>query len=542
MRVRALAVPALLLLLAGCGYFNSLYNAKRRFADAERAAQRGDAAGARSGYNAALEKAAVSYRRYPTGRWADDALFLIGRARFAMGEFPAAEAALSRVIAQTPDADMRTAARAYLGAALVRLGRPDSAVAVLDAALTGSSAGSQQMRFTQLWRGRALLEVGRPEGWDDLLAVAADDHLLAVDAGLEVAARGLAANDSARGTAALARLAGLDAAAPRADSIVRLIGAAGTAWQAGYVRARLPDDAGRRWLVEHRTRLHFARAQLSALEGDTAAAIAAGRIAAGLSAGQASADARTTTARWMLARAAEPEDLADVRALLLPSFAFPRPLALVRQVRTLEELLARAEGGQAAALFAAGEYARDVLGAPRLARRFFTAHADVGPASVTAPKALLAALALTADGTERTALQARLADYPNNPYVRALEGSADPDAYAAAEQRLARAIGALRADAEAAAESRDLSVKRAITALDSLRLAAHNDSMRVSCGGLLDSLAVRGIRADSVRAACLRSDTALVVRFLTIDSLELRDTTATRDTLGRVPGDTTNRQ
>ena len=90
------------LALAGCGYFNALYNAQRRFAEAERAERSGDAAGAHSGYVAAVERAANSYRRYPNSRWADDALFLIGRARFAMGEVAAAKAALpSGAFAQT---------------------------------------------------------------------------------------------------------------------------------------------------------------------------------------------------------------------------------------------------------------------------------------------------------------------------------------------------------------------------------------------------------------------------------------------------------
>src|SRR5690606_2069703 len=86
MRARALRQLALsaLLLVGGCGYFNSLYNANRRFADAERAAQNGDRARANREYLEAIERAAVSYRRYPDGRWADDALLLIGRARFGL--------------------------------------------------------------------------------------------------------------------------------------------------------------------------------------------------------------------------------------------------------------------------------------------------------------------------------------------------------------------------------------------------------------------------------------------------------------------------
>ena len=74
--------------LAGCAYFNSYYNAQRSFAEAERAARRGESANATRAYLAAIDKAAVSYRKHPDSRWADDALLLVGRARFAVGELP----------------------------------------------------------------------------------------------------------------------------------------------------------------------------------------------------------------------------------------------------------------------------------------------------------------------------------------------------------------------------------------------------------------------------------------------------------------------
>ena len=52
------------------------------------------------------------------------------------------------------------------------------------------------------------------------------------------------------------------------------------------------------------------------------------------------------------------------------------------------------------------------------------------------------------------------------------------------------------------------------------------DSMRLVCGTMLDSLALAGVRADSVRSACLRGDTAGVSAFLQIDTLLLRDSLA----------------
>ena len=54
---RSALVVAVVLALPGCGYFNSLYNARREFADAERAAATGQESQAQQGYTGAIEKA-----------------------------------------------------------------------------------------------------------------------------------------------------------------------------------------------------------------------------------------------------------------------------------------------------------------------------------------------------------------------------------------------------------------------------------------------------------------------------------------------------
>jgi hypothetical protein len=166
------------------------------------------------------------------------------------------------------------------------------------------------------------------------------------------------------------------------------------------------------------------------------------------------------------------------------------------------------------------------------ARSLFLAYADVVPDAVWAPKAVLAAAALGQGTDEGVALATRFSAQPGNVYVQATLDRADPAAFESAESRLARSLGALRESAFADAGQRDLRVARAVATLDSLKFAALADSMRLFCGQMLDSLAVTGIRADSVRAACVRSDSVLVQRFLAIDTMMLRDSTMTAaDTL-----------
>jgi hypothetical protein len=172
-------------------------------------------------------------------------------------------------------------------------------------------------------------------------------------------------------------------------------------------------------------------------------------------------------------------------------------------------------------LFAAAELARDELGARQLAERLFLTYAEVAPQTVWAGKALLAALALRRDGDPQ--LQQRLESWSENPYVSAVRGQVDAEAFARAEERLARGLQAARAEAQLEAARRENVVGRASALIDSIRVVARTDSTRIRCGILIDSLAVAGIRADSIRAACHRNDQTRITLLLKTDTLLLRD-------------------
>ncbi|UCB52347.1 MAG: TonB family protein [Candidatus Zixiibacteriota bacterium] len=81
----------LALLLGGCTYYNTFYNARRSFKDGEKAQKRATAQNRHSvgknHYENAIKKASKVLTFHPKSKWADDALFLIGRAYFNMGEY-----------------------------------------------------------------------------------------------------------------------------------------------------------------------------------------------------------------------------------------------------------------------------------------------------------------------------------------------------------------------------------------------------------------------------------------------------------------------
>ena len=74
-----------LLFLAGCVYYNTLYNAKKVFREAEEQRENQGAARARSKYNTVIKKCAYIVKEYKNSKYADDALFLLSKALFYKG-------------------------------------------------------------------------------------------------------------------------------------------------------------------------------------------------------------------------------------------------------------------------------------------------------------------------------------------------------------------------------------------------------------------------------------------------------------------------
>jgi len=99
----------------------------------------------------------------------------------------------------------------------------------------------------------------------------------------------------------------------------------------------------------------------------------------------------------------------------------------------------------------------------------------------------------------------------------------------AASIRAAGVEDARRIETEAAeASRRDAGVSRVIAVLDSVSAAARTDSLRVACGAFADSAGIAGVRGDSLRAACVRRDTAKVALLLKPDTMKRADSTLFR--------------
>ncbi|MGQ0560649.1 MAG: hypothetical protein ACT443_02095 [Gemmatimonadota bacterium] len=522
MRIRNLALTcAFALALGACGYFNSLYNARRQFSEAERQRQRGQEVGARQAYSGSIEKAAKSYRKYPDGRWADDALYLIGRARFRLGEYPAARAAFAELLAKRIEADTRAGAHAYAGAAAVALAAPAAALVHLDSALARLGNDAQLSGLAHLWRARSRAAAGDvPGAWADLEAVTSPNDAEYSAVQLERVTLAIASRDSARTEAAFRLLLTGRDLRRQLDTLNSLATRATAVFGAAVVRAMLAHSASH-WADPPRDSLALIRARLAAAAGDTSDGYRELLQVAQRATGPTAAAARVSLVRSRLLTVDQLDQLAAARALLLPAIAHGEAQVLIRTIRMVDVLVQHsATVGQPLALFTAAEIARDELGAPRLARRLFIAYVDIAPQSPWAGKALLAAIAIAPDAAGAAALRTRLAALPANPYTRATRGENALEAYETAEERLARSMIALHAEAVQRAAQQEGAVTRAIAVLDSITAAARTDTLRITCGMMLDTLSLKGVRADSVRTACLRRDTMNVALYLKLDTAQ----------------------
>ena len=529
--VRTLALLTLVF-LGGCAYFNALYNARRLYRDAEAAAGRGETHVAEAAYRESLEKAARSLERDPAGRWADDALLLVGQNHFALGDCRAAHAALSRVVGESRDARLLARARAWLGAAAPCNREPQEALAHFAAAIPDLDPEGSVAAFARLWRARARFDLGAPDSaWADLEAVGARGDALGRAALLEHIARALE-NDRRDLVVAPFHLLFEDPAGDtHADSIRALAVAVSLRWGGALAREALEPAAGAPWAGQLRDRLVVERARQAGLAGDTSLALRELEQAASRSTDHVATDARVEIARLRLANAQDPAELSDIRATVLPAIGDTRVRPIVNAIGLVAALLAQAQQGQPLALFAAAEVARDRLRAPALARRLFVGYADVAGSGGWSSKAILAALALDPPPAEAAALSARI-ESAGDPYALAARGQT-PAGFEDAERRLDQVLVGLINRASVDAQQRDLAIADAIAEMDSLSSAVRADSISLACGFLADSLGLAGIRRDSVGAACLREDVALVDSFLRVDTMLLRDTVSARPPAAR---------
>jgi TolA-binding protein len=165
------AAPLCGLALAGCVYFNTFYNAKKYYGEGEKLAARAPAnaglpAPARTAFEKAVEKSSQVLTSHPNSKYADDALLLLGKAHFRLGNYSESAGALQGLLESHPQSGLRREAAIWL----VRAGRESG-----DAATAERVAGELLAEGDLSASDRVALQLERAK-----LAMQAGDHAAAV--------------------------------------------------------------------------------------------------------------------------------------------------------------------------------------------------------------------------------------------------------------------------------------------------------------------------------------------------------------------------
>ena len=435
-RSAALGVALCVVGAVSCGYYNGMWSADHFASQARRLEHDGRRDEARASWAAAAVKAESVMAHHPHSRWADAALVLQGEGLAKSGACDRAAAPLARALESVKDAALRE--RAALAAAECNLdARNARAAEQLLEPLGGSPRRVPASRAAYL-SGRIAEQRG------DLLSAAGSyAQSSEAQAGPARARVLLAAGRSAEALAFIDTLA-----RGHFDEAVwaALLAAVGDA--AGVTEASRALDhvlASGRVMTGSRARLLLADGN-RLLAGDSVAAADARyqRVAAMV---PDSSEGQTARVRQLRLRAARAVSLAELRAVKARVDRLAQAGttgAALNEARALQQLIqfVAVPGDSGEELpFRSAELARDSLRAPQLAANLFLAFARDRPASLFAPKALVAAASLSPERRD-SLIRVLHSTYATSPYTRALRGELSP-AYAAAEDSLARALGVL---------------------------------------------------------------------------------------------------
>jgi hypothetical protein len=429
-------LPAVLIF--GCVHYNAVYNARSLFNETERLRREGVDSTAVAAYSSVIEGAQRGLDADQEGKWADDALLLIGQSRLRLREFQQAREAFQAVLNRTDDGEKRLAARMFLGAVAVQMNAPERGLGLLDSVPQISDEILRGEGF--LWRARAYIAVGpASEVWRNLDAArdahpsfSAPGEILRLD-------WGVASSDTAMAFQGLQALMANPAARSFGDSVRGILDGVARDWGPGIV-VRLMSGAQRAdWSRSQRNALLLQRARFAHSAGDTSLAhTEAEKVAGGV--GEIADAARILMAQWRLARVSQLPELARIRALLLPAVEARGARDILNGIRRVELLVDTGLDGDAIAYFAAAEQAREALHADALAGALFLAYADSDQDGLWLGKALLAARELSGNLEQRRQIDERLGALPENEYVRYARTGESGDVLASLEERLQSAL------------------------------------------------------------------------------------------------------
>jgi len=178
---------------ASCAYYNTFYSARKNFELADRQMmQQPDpearaTAGAAALYDKAIQGSTKILLEYPTSKWVDDAVLLIGRSQLAKGDYAAAQLKFAELGQNFPGSNLLPEAVYWSGVAAERDRRRPEAIALFDS-LLNSYPDTRFREPAMLRRANLYLLARQPEKAEaDLRELSRRKDKLGYDAGLKLA-------------------------------------------------------------------------------------------------------------------------------------------------------------------------------------------------------------------------------------------------------------------------------------------------------------------------------------------------------------------
>jgi predicted negative regulator of RcsB-dependent stress response len=412
-------VLAVLLLLAGCGYYNGyngIYHANRFANQARKAEREGRPSEAANLWGQAEVKADSLLARQPRGKWRNDALAIRGEALAALNRCGQALGSLREAHDAATKTEVREETAIAIGRCELMLGQADVAAATLEPVVASKDAGRRT--DARELRARALLQLG--------------DYATALT---ELRAAG-EPNTASDVMGALAGLDSVDAVQAALDDLVAehdtLIGwdtvLSGLGRRNPAIASQMLDRLQAAGVISARRLPAFLGADAARLSGEARdrRLEQLAQLAPQSEAGDA---ARFELLRRRVRAAASTQELGAFVDSLAAIAAVGQTSAasaqlLVDQIgmvtRASDSVVAGSPQGDLR-LFLAGEVARDSIGARAVASQLFHRVTDDWPDGPYAAKALLAARQVDPPGVEG-ADSLLLERYADNPYVIAARG------------------------------------------------------------------------------------------------------------------------
>ena len=410
-------------LLAGCVYYNGMYNANRLAGSARKAERDGRTFEANNLWGQVATKAESVLVRHPRSKYAEEASILRGVALAKLGQCEQALGPLSRVGVANLKPELSEDTWLATGRCQVTLGNIPAADAAF--AQVVESKNPARKREARFQRARTLRALGRYEEAVTLLEGSPEPRALP-ELLLSLAGAGRLSPAMALADSLIARG---DTTQPW-DSLVVTLARQNPSSASSLVdrlrRLKRPDEKQARWLLDDGLRL---------ADNDTGRALIRFREAVKVGGtGDAAGRARLQLVRLEMRRVGRPQELSPaIQALQSVAQKYPTVAQDVSQLQATALRVMNSHDSVPAGspqgdlrLFLSGEAARDSLEAPRLAHGIFLRILNEWPDSPYAPKAVLAAQQLDPEWSDsgRVLLETRYLDSPYLAMIRGEAGSA----------------------------------------------------------------------------------------------------------------------